>query len=137
MEVIIFLAIVGLIVAVSGSNKKDDVTTVDIYKPSTRVEESEVIEEKADSSNVVINIQNNVYIHNDYSNKSQGHTEKVWREKGYEVNYGEVYSYMYFGNKIFKNNQVSRVSRKISRRNNISHQIQNPRKSYEEHTYDG
>jgi len=59
-------------------------------------------------------VQNNVYIQqNNYHNKSEDenkdHSEKVWKRLGYKVKYGETYSYKFYGNEIFKPNQVERI----------------------------
>lgn len=54
--------------------------------------------------------QNNVYIQNNYGGKPEAHTSRVWRKLGYEVNYGESYAYKYYGNEIYTEDQVSRVS---------------------------
>ena len=130
MEVLIFVVIVVIIVVVSSistrkENNKNPSSSIETYEPREKVEECEIIEDQKNNQNVVINIQNNVYIHNDYSKKSKGHTRKVWHEKGYEVNYGETYAYMHYGNKIFKNSQVSKMLEALP-----------SKRKYETHTYD-
>ena len=54
--------------------------------------------------------QNNVYIQNNYGNKPEAHTSKVWKRLGYEVSYGENYAYKYYGNEIYTEGQVRKVS---------------------------
>ena len=54
--------------------------------------------------------QNNVYIQNNYSSKPEAHTEKVWERLGYKVNYGESYTYKYYGNEIYTEDQVRKMA---------------------------
>ena len=59
--------------------------------------------------------QNNVYIQNNYGAKPEAHTSRVWEKLGYEVNYGESYSYKFYGNEIYTEDQVRRTSGFTSR----------------------
>jgi hypothetical protein len=54
--------------------------------------------------------QNNVYIQNNYVGKPEAHTSRVWERLDYKVNYGESYAYKYYGNEIYTEDQVSRIS---------------------------
>ena len=38
------------------------------------------------------------------------HTIRVWKKLGYEVNYGESYLYKYYGNEIYTEEQVRKIS---------------------------
>ena len=59
-------------------------------------------------------IQNNVSIQkNDYTknpDELKDHTKRIWKKLGYEVNYGETYSYKMYGQKIYTPEQVSKIS---------------------------
>ena len=88
------------------SNKRNN---LDFY-------DTTIIEDNEAKPTVVNNyyVQNNVYIQqNNYHNKSEDenkdHSEEVWKRLGYKVKYGETYSYKFYGNKIFKPNQVERI----------------------------
>ncbi len=54
--------------------------------------------------------QNNVYIQNNYGSKPEAHTIRVWERLGYEVSYGESYAYKYYGNEIYTEDQVRKIS---------------------------
>jgi hypothetical protein len=54
--------------------------------------------------------QNNIYIQNNYGSKPEAHTAKVWKRLGYKVNYGESYAYKYYGNEIYTEDQVRKIS---------------------------
>lgn len=77
-----------------------------------------VYSKKEEPKKSVVNnfyIQKNTYVQqNNYYNKSseesKGHTEKVWKRLGYSIKYGESYAYKFYGNEIFKPNQVERLS---------------------------
>ena len=54
--------------------------------------------------------QNNVYIQNNYGYKPEAHTVRVWKRLGYELSDGESYSYKYYGNEIYTEDQVRKIS---------------------------
>jgi len=43
------------------------------------------------------------------SKESKDHTAKVWKELGYSVKYGETYAYKFYGNEIYRPDQVERI----------------------------
>ncbi len=66
------------------------------------------------------------------SNKSEGHTARVWEKMGYTVKYGETYAYKFYGNEIFTEDQV------VKKGSNFYAEKKRFRKSRESetHTYD-
>jgi len=54
--------------------------------------------------------QNNVYIQNNYCYKPEAHTARVWKKLGYRVSHGESYAYKYYGNEIYTEDQVRKIS---------------------------
>ena len=102
--------------------------------------ECEIVEEE---KHVVNNyyIQNNIYIQNNdnSSSKSKGHTARIWERKGYRVKYGETYAYKHYGNEVFTEDQVIKITNDsyIENKKYISEKKKS-RKSRESetHTYD-
>jgi|GEM_PF-6808417 hypothetical protein len=97
----------------------------------------ELIDDEPKKEKKVINnyyVQNNIYVNNS-SKKKEGHTYFKWKELGYQVKKGEVYTYKLYGHEVYTEDQVY----KISSRKSISYKS---KKKYtksradELHTYD-
>ena len=97
----------------SGTNSK----VVQNTKRDLEVFDTEIIKDKQESysQTTPVNnyyVQNNYYIQqNNYSksksaDENKDHTAKVWKKLGYRVKAGESYAYKFYGNEIYKPNQV-------------------------------
>ncbi len=87
MEFIVFLVVIVIIVGYYQDKNNSEKNTIHNY-----------------------NTQNNVYIQNNYGSKPEAHTIRVWERLGYEMNYGEIYAYKYYGNEIYTEDQVRKIS---------------------------
>jgi len=130
MELFIMIVVGYVIYAVFANSEEKTEKNTSIV-PINRLDECEIVE---DSKAIVHNtyIQNNIYVQNNYgSGKLEGHTEKVWKRKGYSLKYGETYAYKHYGNEIFTEDQVKK-QRQISTRSSYTKS-----RSSERNTYDG
>lgn len=144
MEFLIFMVIAATVVYVNdlvsensssrnNNRSKKSIETLDIdFTPSKVIKDSPKKNSSQSNGNSKESITNNYNTQNivnvqvnNYSNTSskkspnKDHTEKIWNEMGYEVKYGESYSYKFYGNKIYTPDQVkknSSYSIKYSRR---------------------
>lgn len=126
MEVILLLIVGSIIYNVIENylKNKNTVTLTNSHQPKNNSNNKEIDFgndkkfEKQESHTVINNYytQNNSYVQqNQYYKKSKSkdenkdHSEKIWKELGYRIKNGETYSYKFYGNKIFKPNQVEKI----------------------------
>ena len=119
MEVLLLIIGFALFVGYLSNNTSNSVknttsytSQADIFKSDEPKTNSTPQEEKATVNNIFIQ-QNtiNIQVNNNQTNKgSGGHTKKIWQKLGYKVKYGESYAYKFYGNEIYRPEQVESIS---------------------------
>lgn len=77
--------------------------------------DTEIVEDSKKKSDSTINnyYTQNVYVNvkgkNNQKSKLEQHTEKVWKDLGYCVREGEIYSSSFYGKKLFTSEQVEKI----------------------------
>ncbi len=145
MEFIIFIIVVAVLFEYFQNKDKPTSQTENSNLDSSRnnIVARSNFGQDAEPTTVIHNhyTQNNVHIQNNYSGKVEAHAEHVWEKLGFEVKYGESYAYKHFGNEIYTEDQVRRITNQHNTRA-LTSQSYGRKKSYtrskesETHTYD-
>jgi len=122
MEFLLFIGVVYVLDVVYNQLRKNTTDTSAKMPPKSdvssyaRPKDFGYVSPKKVEETIVNNYytQNNVYVqqNNYYEKPSQelsDHTAKIWKRLGYSIKHGETYSYKFYGNEIFKPNQVERI----------------------------
>jgi len=122
-----FFIYVDYLLKNKGIKKEDTATKSDIIKESKELSADIVSDDELDEllrdldrpntqNNTIIN--NHYHVHNTvkvYTDKSSldnlsDHTKKIWNQMGYDIKYGETYTYKMYGKEIFTPEQVEQIT---------------------------